>query len=66
MGCLADRLVGVALVQPTGDKLLDTFLRLPDDTLAIMSSQFTFPTPIIVADATSDAAAADTGAVLQT
>lgn len=41
----------MALVQPTGDKFLDTFLRLPADTLAVLSSQFLFPAPVTVAEA---------------
>mmetsp|Transcript_13040 Transcript_13040/g.39505 ORF Transcript_13040/g.39505 Transcript_13040/m.39505 type:complete len:264 (+) Transcript_13040:221-1012(+) len=35
-------LVGVSLVPRTGDFLLDTFLRLPSDTLAVLSAQFEF------------------------
>ena len=37
------RLVGVAWTQPSGSKALDTFLRLPADTLAVMKCRFIFP-----------------------
>lgn len=37
---VAHRLVGVADVPKTGDRLFDAFLRLPGDTLAVMSSHF--------------------------
>ncbi len=40
---LSRRLVGVALVQPSGSTALDKFLRLPDDTLAVMACRFIFP-----------------------
>ena len=50
------------MVQPTGDAFLDGFLLLPADTLAVMSSQFVFPAPIVVAEA----ATAASDAVLQT
>lgn len=39
------RLAGVARVPPTGDYLFDSFLRLPADTLAVMSSTFEFYEP---------------------
>ena len=39
IGC---RLVGVAEVAPTGNRLLDGFLRLPTDVLGLMTSQLTF------------------------
>ena len=35
-------LTGVADIDPTGDPLLDTFLQLPTDVLAVMQSQFAF------------------------
>ena len=38
----ACRLTGVAEIDPTGDPLLDTFLQLPTDVLAVMQSQFAF------------------------
>ena len=40
---LLRRLVGVDLVQPSGSAALDKFLRLPDDTLAVMACRFIFP-----------------------
>lgn len=36
------RLVGVARVPPTGDALLDAFLQLPTDALAVLSAELTF------------------------
>ena len=36
------RLTGVADIAPTGDALIDNFLQLPTDVLAVMQSQFTF------------------------
>ena len=36
------RLAGVARVPPTGDALLDTFLMLPTDALAVLSAELTF------------------------
>ncbi len=37
------RLVGVARLAPVNDLLLDRFLGLPTDCMAVMSSQFVFP-----------------------
>lgn len=36
------RLTGVADIEPTQDPLLDGFLQLPTDVLAVMKSQFAF------------------------
>jgi len=36
------RLAGVAHIAPTGDPLMDNFLQLPTDVLAVMQSQFAF------------------------
>jgi hypothetical protein len=35
--------VGVARLAPVNDLLLDRFLGLPTDCMAVMSSQFVFP-----------------------
>lgn len=38
----AAKLVGVARVPPAGDRLLDGFLSLPTDALAVLSAEFQF------------------------